>query len=400
MSWCRYVSYNVTWLLRLPYPLRNVLRRWRSLVGMMAGMGIALGTGMTMLAVSNATTEIFTGDYRVSGTDLYVATQGGKLIAILPGDSPGTIKHARNVLAQIRALPGVRTALGIMNWQLEREREGPKRRDEPRELLAVVGVDGDPTLVPNLLALQAGRWLRRSDEIVLGPRLSREKQLGLGAIVRLDGKDFTVVGIGKLRGFSFAADALAYLDYRALRQRADFGDVVNVIAVDADQPAMVRQRISEMDSLAAFSAQDLIRDAEEVHATAVTIRWVFIILTLLIAGLFVSNMMGRSVAERRLEFATLRAIGIPRRTILLTVGGEATLVSIVAWLVGVLLSAVLGAALNGLVAPTYQLDTLYVADAGLFLFTFGLALLLGLVSGFAPARQAVSVDPIVVLREA
>ena len=32
---------RVSWVLRLPYPLRNVVRRWTSLLGMIVGVGIA-----------------------------------------------------------------------------------------------------------------------------------------------------------------------------------------------------------------------------------------------------------------------------------------------------------------------------------------------------------------------
>ncbi len=99
------VPYRISWSDRLPYPLRDTLRRWREMVGMIVGVGIALGIGMTFLGVSRSETEMHTSDYRRSGFDLYVTTQGGKLVAYLPGDTPGVIKQARHALAQIRALP-------------------------------------------------------------------------------------------------------------------------------------------------------------------------------------------------------------------------------------------------------------------------------------------------------
>ena len=52
-----------------------------------------------------------------------------------------------------------------------------------------------------------------------------------------------------------------------------------------------------------------------------------IVMALAIGALFVSSMLSRSVVERRLEFATLKAIGIPSLTILLVVAAEAVLVS-------------------------------------------------------------------------
>src|SRR5213080_4684147 len=94
-------EYQVSWLLSLPYPVRNMLRRWRGMLGMMLGVGISLGIVMTILAISKASLEIYTGDFLKSGVDLYVVTQGGTLIPLLPSDTPGTIKHARNTLAQV-----------------------------------------------------------------------------------------------------------------------------------------------------------------------------------------------------------------------------------------------------------------------------------------------------------
>ena len=91
---------------RLPYPLRTLLRRWRGMLGMVLGVGIALGIGMAMLGVNRAILDLVTRDFRASGADLRVIAQGGTLIPVLPGDSPGTIKHAGSVLTQIRGLPG------------------------------------------------------------------------------------------------------------------------------------------------------------------------------------------------------------------------------------------------------------------------------------------------------
>lgn len=387
-------------LLSLPYPLRNLVRRWRGMLGMMLGVGIALGIVMTLAGIGRAILEVYTLDYRLSGADLYVITQGGKLIPYLASDRPGNVKNARHVLAQVRGLPGVHAAVGVMSWSLEREPPGPRHREEVTELVAAMGVDGDPTLVPNMLLLSQGRWLRRTNEVVLGAKLSRDKGLGVGDSLRLAGRDFTVVGIGRLRGVGFSGDALAYLDYRALRQRAEFGDVVNVIAIDTAQPALARERIPELGALTVLDPPELIRQAEEALAAQRITYGILDALALTIGALFVNNMLAHSVAERRQEFATLRAIGVRARTILVIVASEALLISVVSGALGMALSLTLGACLNGLLAPRYALEFLYAADGLLFFQTFALALGFGLVSGLLPARQATRVDPVEVLREA
>jgi hypothetical protein len=139
---------------------------------MVIGVGLALGLAMTLMAIGQSTVDMLAGDYRRSSADLYVHTEGGTLLPLLPGESPGKIQHARNVLnvlTQIRGVPGVQEAIGAIIWPMERERADRVRRShEPTELVSVVGVDGDPTAVPGAVVLHAGRWLRRSDELVVG----------------------------------------------------------------------------------------------------------------------------------------------------------------------------------------------------------------------------------------
>jgi ABC-type antimicrobial peptide transport system permease subunit len=392
--------YPVPWLLALPYPVRNLVRRWRGMVGMMVGVGISLGIVMTIQGMSQAEVDIYTADFLKSGADLYVVQEGGTLITALPSDTPGTVKHGRHVLAQIRGTAGVEAALGIMTWSMQRERPGPRYRNDPTELASVVGVDGDALLIPDALAMKQGRWFRRSDEVVIGAKLGHEKGLRVGDALRLNDRDFSIVGIGRLRGAGFGGDAVAYMDYRAFQQRTAIGDVVSTIIVRTRQPALTRERLMELESLSVFDRAQLVQRTEEVYASAVVLRWIFNALALTVGALFISSMLGRSVAERRLEFATLRAIGIPTRTILLAVASEAVLISVVAGGVGIVLSLALGAWVNGAIAPAYGLEYLYVADAASFGLVLALGLALGVGSGLFPARQATRVDPVDVLREA
>jgi lipoprotein-releasing system permease protein len=393
-------SVQVGWLLRLPYPLRNALGRWRTLVSMVLGVGIALSIGMTLLAVISAEMDIITGDYTRSGVGLYVATQGGKIVAILPGDRPGSIQNARATIARIRSWPEVQSAIGALTWTMTREEDGPRRRGEPAEVLSIIGINGDPSVVPGLLVLDAGRWVRGGNEVVVGPTLARGKSLHVGDTLRLNGATFTIVGIGNLRGFSaFGQSAVAYMDHSALIQRAQLANVLNVIAIQTQQPERVAERLNEQGGLSSWTPEELVQQAQQANASGIAIDWVLIALTLGIAGLFVNTMLNHSVTERRAEFAVLRAIGFPGPWIVLTVALEAVTITVAAGLIAVALSLAMGALINSLVAAQYGLESLYRADASLFVLIFTLAAALGAVSGVFPARKAASVDPVEVLRE-
>ncbi len=391
---------RVAWFHRLPYPLRNALGRWRTLLTMVLGVGIALSIGMTFLAVISAEMDILTGDYERSGIGVYAATQGGTLVARIAGDTPGSIQNARTVLATIRGWPSTQSAVGALTWTLTREDDGPGRRGQPGELVSAIGVNGDPTLVPGLLALDDGRWIRSSNEIVIGRTLSRGRSLHIGDALRLNGSSFTIVGIGSLRGFSsFGQTSVAYMEYASLVQRAQLGNVMNVIAIQSRQPDDVKARLTELGGLSSWTPQELVTEAQQANASSLAIDWLLIVLTLGIAGLFVNTMLSNSVNERRAEFAVLRAIGFPAGWIVLTVALEAVTITVAAGVVAVVISVGLGALLNATIAAQYGLDSLYRADAPLFLLIFGMAAALGVVSGVLPARKAATVDPVEVLRE-
>jgi ABC-type antimicrobial peptide transport system permease subunit len=387
--------------LRLPYPIRNAIGRWRALLSMMIGVGIALSIGMTILGVISAEMDVLTGDYEHSGVGVYVSTQGGKIVARLAGDTPGTIRDANTVLAQVRGWPEVRTAIGALTWTMERETEGPRRRGEPTELMAVIGVDGDPTYVSGMLALDSGRWLRGGNEVVVGRQLARDKALHLGDSLRLNGSTFTIVGIGVLHGFSsFGQNSVAYMDLRTLVQHAPVGNVVNMIAISTTQPDKVVARINDLGGLAAWTPAQLVNEAQQASASGIAIDWILIVLTLGVAGLFVNTMLSHSVSERRAEFAVLRAIGFPSMWIVSTVALESLSITVIAGVIAVVISLAFGWLINITIAAQYGFDSLFKVDSSLLILIFSLAAALGVVSGVAPARKAASVDPVEVLREA
>jgi ABC-type antimicrobial peptide transport system permease subunit len=387
--------------LGLPYPVRNALGRWRSLINMMLGVGIALSIGMTILGVISAEMDLLTGDYERSGVGLYISTQGGKIVTRLAGDTPGTIREANTVLAQVRGWPEVRSAVGALTWTMERQTEGPRRRGQPSELLAVIGVDGDPVYTNGMLVIDSGRWLRGGNEVVVGRQLARDKNLHVGDTLRLNGTTYTIVGIGLLRGFSsFGQNSVVYMDLRSLVQHAPVGNVVNVIAVATDQPPKVVERINDLGGLAAWTPAQLVHEAQQASASGIVIDWILILLTLGVAGLFVNTMLSHSVSERRAEFAVLRAIGFPRLWIISTVALESLSITVVAGVIAVAISLVFGWAINATIAAQYGLESLFRVDSSLLMLIFSLAAVLGVISGVAPARKAASVDPVEVLREA
>jgi ABC-type antimicrobial peptide transport system permease subunit len=366
----------------------------------MLGVGIALSIGMTILAIISAEMDILMGDYERSGVGVFVATHGGTIVGEGPGDQLGSIQRAAAVMAAVRSWPEVQNAIGAQTWTMQRATDGPRTRGQQTELISVISINGDPTGVPNMVALDAGRWFRGGNELVVGRTLARDKSVRIGDQLRLNGGTYVVVGIGQLRGFSaLGQNSVAYMDYRTLQQRAQLGDGLNVIAIQTNQPEQVIQRIDDFGGLASWTPAELVARAQAASASGITIDWILILLTLGVAGLFVNTMLTHSVVERRVEFAMLRAIGFPSRWIVMTIALESLLITVAAGLIATAISLVFGLLINATIAAEYGFDSLFRADPTLFMLIFGLAAALGVVSGVLPARKAASVDPVEVLRE-
>lgn len=389
------------WLLGLPFPVRAAVRRWRGMVGMVVGVGVALGVVMALTGLVGSALGQLLGDFRESGANLYISVQGGTLIPLNRTDSPGTIDHGAAVLSKVRSIPGVQAAIGELSWSLQRSQEGPRARNLPAQFVPAIAVDGDPSEITNFVVMREGRWLRRGNELVLGQSLATSKSLRVGNSLRLNGQEFEIVGIGRLRGFGQAPDLVAYADARTLRQRGITGDLLSYVAVQTSAPQVVRG-VAEDLSLRAVSPAELTRETtgSQAYRSGSAFYDLIDLFILFVAGMFVSTMLARSVAERRVEFGTLRAIGLPSRSILLNVVAEGLVIVLASFVVGVGVSLVLGEAINIWLAPVANTDHLFSADPAMYLTILALSLGLGLLASFFPARSATKVDPLDVLREA
>ena len=56
--------------------------------------------------------------------------------------------------------------------------------------------------------------------------------------------------------------------------------------------------------------------------------------------------------------------------------------------------------INVVLAPLYGMDSFYRLDAALLVSVLAMAIGIGVFAGFVPARRAMRVDPVEVLREA
>jgi putative ABC transport system permease protein len=123
-------------------------------------------------------------------------------------------------------------------------------------------------------------------------------------------------------------------------------------------------------------------------------------LTLLIAGVGVANVMYAVVKERTREIGIKMAIGARKKYILFQFIFEALLIAFLGGVIGMVITwgIVFGVRLLPADSGPMQFLGRPVISNSIMMLTTGILALIGLLSGFFPARKAANVDPVVSLR--
>jgi putative ABC transport system permease protein len=277
-----------------------------------------------------------------------------------------------------------------------------------------------------------GRWLSPEDElerrrvVFLGVRL-REKifagRPAVGETVRISGMRFTVIGTMDLKmqdsNYFTSDDESAWIPYSAA---GDIWDtryasvlVFEPLAPKFEKAAMQqvraavakRQRFSPTDERAILMfGREQFRPIIDGITIGFEALFTFVgALTLGIGGVGLMNIMLVAVDERIREIGLRRAVGARRRHIQAQFMTEALVLALAGGILGILLAYGLAAAIGTLpfLGPAYE-DTSGKGDIHLYLSwgTVGIStlilLIVGVLSGLAPALRASHLHPVEALR--
>ena len=242
----------------------------------------------------------------------------------------------------------------------------------------------------------------------------------VGETVRINGQPFEVVGVmpnkAQISNY-FYPDKLSVFIPWTVSGRAEN---VDYIVFQTTNPAMHDQSLKQVRELFAvrhrFNPADAravnLRDSGDTAAmlTGITDGLQFVlyfigILTLMIGGVGVMNIMLVSVNERTREIGVRKALGARRRHILTQFLLEALTITFLGGLVGMALSYFLVWAIGTtpflaelLDDPSRQTDIRLVLSQNILLTATTILALAGIVSGLWPAVRASRLDPIEALR--
>ncbi len=282
--------------------------------------------------------------------------------------------------------------------------------------VVVVGTTPDYATVSSF-SLERGRFLtdadvdNRAPVVVIGAELTRTLFPGLNPVgqrILLEGKPFRVVGTLEPKGTILGEnqDLVVMIPFRTFL--ATYGKKRSPnIAVAVTSPehapqvvdrltAVLRQQrntpagmpddfaINRPDQLANMYSQL----TGALYAVAVGVG----LITLLVGGIGIMNIMLVSVRERTREIGVRRALGARKRTIILQFLMEASCVSALGGTMGTIVGLGLARIVSLITPLAAAVEPLTVASG------VGFAAAVGLLFGIWPAARAANLDPVEALR--
>lgn len=230
----------------------------------------------------------------------------------------------------------------------------------------------------------------------------------LGQIVRINERRFKVIGLlaGKSRDFLSSIGSaggqnandrllLPYSTLQAMTGSKDIGNLqLEVEHFDEAETVAERmkqrlvQRHPDGFEYSSETMASYIVTTNSILGGVAIIGIVAASISLLVGGMGIMNMMGTSVLERTREIGVRKAIGATEQDILLQFLLEAALISITGGLLGLLIG---GLASFGLALATgFPVIPSFVSIVGALI----VSVLVGLLSGYLPARRAAKMKPV------
>ena len=378
------------------------MRSWLTALGISIGIAsvallTSIGEGVRFYVMDN---------FSQFGTRI-IAIHPGKtmthgLSGMLSSTRPLSLEDAESLysLPYVEAIAPIVQGAGTMEYK-ERSRKSD-----------IIG-GGYQTADAWSFKVSAGRFLPEDQSghsrpyVVLGHKMKQElfgNENPLGKLMRVGGQRFRVIGVMEKKGqmLGFDLDDIVYIPVdKALqifnREGLMEVDVVFSAATSSERMSeIIRKHLTSRHGSEDFTitTQDEMLSSLDNILSVLTLGVAALgSISLFVGGVGILTIMTTSVLERTNEIGLLRAMGATQRQIQILFLSEATILSFIGGVLGLLLMALIFALMR-IVVPELPVipNPLYLLAALL------LSALVGLIAGFVPSYRAAMLDPIDALR--
>lgn len=381
----------------------------------MLGIVIGIASVIAMLAVGNGATSTIQSSIESIGSNLVVISPGATRTA---GSNVRMSRGSVNTLTMddVEAIRNeVSTAKYVaatVSTQKQIVASGTNTNT------SVVGTTPSYIDIKNI-TLDLGTFF--SDEqvtqlarvVVIGPT-TRDDLFGedvdpTGQKIRIDGNQFTVIGVTTSKGGTgpSSSDDIVYIPITVAQQfftgnkyvsainiSAETADLVTDVQNQATDILLERHNIADATKadFSTMNQSDMLETASSVTATMTYLLAAIAGISLLVGGIGIMNMMLTTVTERTREIGLRKAIGAKRKDIQLQFLVESMLLTVIGGITGIIVGIAIAyiITLTGLLTAKISLSSV--------ILSFGVSALIGIIFGYYPAARASALNPIDALR--
>lgn len=380
--------------------LRTIMSKPMRTLLTMLGVIIGVASVVTLVSIGRGTTAQIEKQYEKLGTNL--------LIVNLLGNGRAT-QLDYDQLMELEILPEIESMAPTIT-----KANSNVKYERTKEAYTVVGTN-DRFFFTMKTDLERGRILSPADNefrnpvAVIGSEVATTLFGGLdpvGQDVNIDGVVFTIIGQLKPKGSSLGGVSVdrsvmvpletARRAYRLGTIRTTYIEAPDVKDLAAAQDTISQYLTSKFKSSDGFRIQnqDELMNARKEASSSLTNQLISVaLISLLVGGIGIMNIMLVTVSERTREIGIRKSIGAQRRHILMQFLTEATVISGLGGLLGLLLGIAASLAWPHF-NPTQPTEL--SVTFGLYALLF--SVLVGVIFGLYPANKASRLKPIDALR--
>lgn len=384
-------------------------------------------SGLTMLGIvigiASVIAMLSIGQGAKAQIESNIQSIGSNLLLVMPGAQRGagvTVSAGRGsaqtlTLDDATALRGTEGVLAVSPESSRRYQVTARGKNTNTQVLgstpAYLGVRN--VTVETGSFFTDAQVASKSKIAVLGPTtrtdLFGEGAQPIGERVRINGIDFTVIGVTAAKGgsgFSNQDDTvfIPIATMNAFLTGADTISTISVQAKDAGSMSLAQEAVTNVlldrhkipspdrADFSILNQSDLVSAASSITDTFTALLASIAGISLLVGGIGIMNMMLTTVTERTREIGLRQAIGAEKTEIVGQFLGEAILLTVMGGTIGILL----GYGISKILSSLMQMQT--VVSWSSVALAVGVSVAIGLIFGFYPASRAAKLNPIEALR--
>jgi putative ABC transport system permease protein len=391
---------------------RNKMRTLLTMLGMIIGVAAVI----TMVALGNGAQQQIEEQVQAGGTNLIMVRAGNYSRGGVSGGMGTSPKlKAKDVDAVREQVPGAQYLSASVNTRDQVVAGGQNW------FTRIEGVDVELPLI-RFWDVQFGDFLTETDvnsaaKVAVLGSVVRDNLFGegvdaVGQTVRIRNQSFKIVGVMALKGsgsFGEDQDDVVFAPYTTVQRKLRGRDGTNISGItisarSADDIERTTARIEEVlrvehelipgqdNDFMVRTQDDMMSMLTSTTETMTMFTLAIAVVSLVVGGIGIMNIMLVSVTERTREIGLRMAVGAKGKDVLWQFLVEAMALS----LVGGILGVGLGFGISEGLTQFLQWPTSVPADA--VAVSVGFAAAIGVIFGFYPAWKGAQLDPIESLR--